>query len=133
MSGNPALEACQQLLPGDNLAAFLDEVRGSTTVGTFSEEVAGDIDEYVSLPDLDVLISEGDEGVVSRIIFQNDFPGTINQIRIGMTGDEVEAILGPPDRLWPMPHPNFILLYDAPTFFHIELDRQTEKVITMIR
>jgi hypothetical protein len=133
MSDNPALEACQQLLPGDNLAEFLASVRGKTTIGKFSEEVAGDIDEYVSLPDFDILISEGEGGQIARIIFQQGFPGTINQIRIGMSGDEVEEILGPPDRLWPMPHPNFILLYDAPTFFHVEVDRKTEKVITMIR
>jgi hypothetical protein len=48
-------------------------------------------------------------------------------------GETVEAILGPPDRLWPIPHPNYVLLYDAPTFFRVELDLDTEKVIAMIR
>jgi len=133
MVSQSLIHACEQVLHGDLLNEFLDVVVNFTPVETFTEEIDGETDEYISLPEVGVLISEHPSGIIDRIIYDVKFPGKINQVQIGMSGDEVEQLLGAPDRLWPMPHPNFILIYDAPTFFRVELNRDTEKVIVMIR
>ncbi|MGY4398487.1 hypothetical protein ACVWZA_003695 [Sphingomonas sp. UYAg733] len=74
-----------------------------------------------------------DHQTLETIEFDREFRGEIRGIRMGMTGTEVEALLGPCDRTWPMPHPNYILIYDRPEFFRIDLSREDESVISMYR
>lgn len=126
-------KACMELLPNHHLKPFIDKVSQHTRVETLVEEIEGIKQEYTHLPDVGVLVEENDAGLIEAIIYESPFLGTINGIKMGMTGDEVEALLGPPDRLWPMPHPNYIIMYDEPTFFRVELDRKSEQVILMIR
>lgn len=88
---------------------------------------------YLIEPDLDVEIYPDEAGNVDSVVYGPAFPGRVEGISMGNTGDEVEDRLGPPDRLWPMPHPNYVLLYDRPRFLRVELDRETEQVILLCR
>lgn len=129
MSLDKVIDACRQILPGDRLDAFLASVEGLTPV----EELQEGTLTYLFLPDVSVLLTPAADGTIETVAYEEDFPGEVNGIRIGMTGDEVEAKLGPVDRLWPMPHPDYVLLWDAPTFFRVDLDRETERVKKMYR
>ncbi|SIO29891.1 hypothetical protein [Vannielia litorea] len=123
------VEACQQLLPNDRLDEFLALVGELTPV---EEEKEGAI-TYLFLPEVSVLLTPRGDGTLKSVTYEEGFPGEINGIRIGMTGDEVEAKLGPVDRLWPMPHPDYVLIWDSPHFFRVDLDRETEQVKKMYR
>lgn len=98
---------------------------------------ADDVDEYLLVPRYDVKLMPGNDEFppeqIESVAYGPGYPGTVNQVRVGMTGNEVEQILGPPHRLWPMPHENYVLLYDHPRFFRADLNRETEQVIAMFR
>jgi hypothetical protein len=104
------LKRCSHLLPGDNLGEVLAGLRELARVRETVEKADSGEEHVFEIDGLDFSIPSLDGETVEAIQFGPAFPGTINQIRMGMTGDEVEAILGPPDRLWPMPHPNYVLL-----------------------
>lgn len=123
------LDACQQLVPNDRLDEFLAKIGDLTPV----EEIVEGPVTYLFLPEVAVLIAPRADRTIKVIAYEEGFPGAVNGIRIGMTGEEVEAKLGPIDRHWPMPHPDFVLIWDTPTFFRVDLDRETERVKKMYR
>ena len=79
------------------------------------------------------IVFNSDGSVVDSVEYGPGFKGEINGIAIGMKGEDVERVLGPCDRTWPMPHPNYILIYDRPDFFRVDLSRGDERTITMYR
>lgn len=85
-------------------------------------------------PDLGIVVFvDASDTKVDTVLFQPAFTGRVHGIAMGMTGEEVEATIGGCDRTWPMPHPNYVLLYDSPEFFRVDLARDTERVIAMYR
>ena len=70
---------------------------------------------------------------VRSLTYRAGFTGEVNGIRIGMHGRDVAARIGRPQRGWPMPHPDIIMLYDQPRFFRVDVDRTTERVIASYR
>jgi hypothetical protein len=126
-------EACSRILPGDVLTEVLTSLGDWPRISKTVDVVDGQAETILRVEDADVSILTIDGITVEAIEYGPGFGGIVNNVRIGMTGDEVEQILGTPDRLWPMPHPNYVLIYDAPTFFRVELDRKTEQVIMMLR
>ena len=109
---------------------------GSTRLPPVQQDVAvaDDPIPYQEFAHLDVTVTfDSEQTHVESIGFGPDFKGDIRGISIGMTGDEVENLLGPCGRTWPMPHPNYILIYDHPDFLRIDLSRSNERVISIYR
>jgi hypothetical protein len=129
------------LLPGFLLPDVLDWLSARTPVQSASTPQAGRevaAMTYFLVPDHDVKLFAGDEKTyradqVRTIAYGPRFGAAVNGVRMGMTGDDVERLLGPPHRLWPMPHENYVLIYDHPHFFRADLNRRTEQVIAMFR
>lgn len=134
------VEYLARVTPGLTVAEVVTWLQGRTPVKPVRETwgpEADDVDEYIDVPQYDVKLMPGNDELppeqIESVAYGPAFPGVVNQIRMGMTGDQVEQILGIPDRLWPMPHENYVLLYDQPRFFRADLDRETEQVIAMYR
>lgn len=114
-----AIEIANQVLPGDSISEFVISASGHMRVEKRTEDFDGTPETIIAMPDIDVEVLTTNGETVEAISYGTAFPGKVNGIAMGMLGDEVEQILGPSDRLWPMPHPNYVLLYDAPTFFRV--------------
>jgi len=134
------VEYLAQVTPGLPVAQVIDWLAQRTRVEQVREAwgpAPEDVDAYIYVPLYDVKLLPGGDEVppdqIESVAYGPAFPGVVNDVRMGMTGDEVERVLGSPDRLWPMPHENYVLLYDHPRFLRVDLDRRTEQVIAIIR
>lgn len=133
MSQATVLRLCESLMPGDKLTAFLASLGPEVRTERQHEVVAGEADEWICLLDHGVLVFEGPEGAIRRVLYTRSFAGSVHGVHVGMAADAVVALLGEPHKPWPMPHPNLVLMYDVPHFLRIDIDRQTMTVIEMIR
>jgi hypothetical protein len=123
------------LLPGQGMADVLDWLSARTKIQpvTTPEGMS-----YFLVDAHDVKLFPGDGGTyradqLRTVAYGPGFGAAVNGVSMGMSGDAVEQALGSPDRLWPMPHENYVLLYDHPRFLRVDLDRRTEQVIAMFR
>ncbi|MGH6613468.1 hypothetical protein [Sphingomonas sp.] len=129
------LEALDTIRSGMSAAAYRAALGGSAMPPMQYDTAVPDdpipFQEFAGLGIAVVFSRDGNK--VDSVEFGPEFAGAINGIAIGMTGVEVEQRLGPCDRTWPMPHPNYVLIYDRPEYLRIDLSRTDERVITMYR
>lgn len=124
-----------RLLPGAPLRDVVDWLAARSPVEEITTPQGM---TYFLATDQDVKLFPGDGkqyggDQIRTIAYGPRFPAAVNGVRMGMTGDQIEQALGPPHRPWPMPHENYVLLYDHPHFFRADLNRETEQVIAMFR
>lgn len=75
----------------------------------------------------------GDKDVVSSVRFEAPFSGSINNVKIGYSIEEVEKSFGKPQRRWPVQDGTDRWLYNTPDFMRIDFDPQTNLVKYVFR
>ena len=131
MTPDELAEQCAALEPGHSLDRFLDRI-GDAERAWRESTVAGQTDRYLELSSVDTKVFTDNKGRVRTVVFGPDFPAMVAGIRISMSGDTVVGRLGEPERPFPMPHPNYVLLYDSRRL-RVDVDRSSEKVIRIYR
>jgi hypothetical protein len=74
---------------------------------------------------------EGD--AVDTVAFEPPFSGAVRGVRIGATKEQVERMLGRPQRLWPVQDGVDRWLYEEPEFIRVDFDPQSDTVHAIYR
>lgn len=129
------LEELFTITTGMSAANYRDRIGAHRLpVTQYDVAVADDPIPFHEFADIGVTVTfDREQTQVASIEFGPAFTGSIHGISIGMNGNEIESRLGPCDRTWPMPHPNYVLIYDYPEFLRIDLSRRDERVIAIYR
>jgi hypothetical protein len=82
---------------------------------------------------VEVFFKDDDEDVVDTVAFEPPFSGAVRGVRIGATKEQVERMLGRPQRLWPVQDGIDRWLYEEPEFIRVDFDPQTDTVGSIYR
>lgn len=96
------------------------------------EEDDDDVFHVMRSPDHGVEIFFKDD-VVDTVAFRSPFSGAVRGVRIGATKDEVQRLLGEPQRNWSIGDGVDRWIYEKPEFIRADFDPQTETVDTIYR
>jgi hypothetical protein len=82
---------------------------------------------------VEVFFKDDDENVIDTVTFEPPFSGAVRGVRIGATKEQVERMLGRPQRLWPVQDGIDRWLYEEPEFIRVDFDPQTDTVRSIYR
>jgi len=124
------VEALAQLKEGMTLAD------AQSALDTSDQPVAEQDDDIVlhvlKAPQHGVEVFFKDD-TVDTVSFRRPFSGAVRGVRIGATTDDVERLLGEPQRDWPIEDGIRRWIYEDPEFIRVDFDPDTDTVDAIYR
>jgi hypothetical protein len=103
-----------------------------TDQGPAAEQVGSRKLDVLRLPEQGVKVFfKG--GKVDTVAYEAPFSGAVRGVRIGASKDQVERLLGQPDRLWPVQDGTDRWMYESGDFLRVDFDPQTQTVRGIFR
>ena len=116
---------CLAARAGDSLDRFIAALGADPDVEQFAV-VRGSA--TLRLADIDVTVSTASDGRIAGISFGPGFELPVDGVSIGDTADTLREERGAPQREWPFPHSDAVMIWDTPTFLRVDLDRRTGRI-----